>query len=307
MSGLPVTIPPAFFAKVDGRPAEGGGPDGTTWLASLPRLVEESADLWQLELDDDPSATRHGECALVVPCRRDGEPAVLKVTWPHPEAKYEHLALRTWDGTGAVRLLAADPGRWAMVLERLHGDTSLETVPILDACEVIGGLFRRLDAPPMARVTNLPDECGRWRELCRAGSPQVPRRMTQQAASLLGDLAEGSRADLVHQDLHFANVLAGDREPWLAIDPKPINARWEFAVAPVIWNRWDEALRATSVRAHLRARLGVLCESAGLDEDLARHWSFVRLVLNALGEWLSGAPDQSALSCYLTAAKAMQE
>ena len=306
MNGFPVTIPPAFFAKVDGRTAE-GGPDGTAWLATVPRLVEECVDLWQLELDGDPSATRHGECAIVLPCRREGEPAVLKVTWPHPEARYEHLALRTWDGTGAVRLLAADPGRWAMVLERLHGDTTLETVPILDACEVIGGLFRRLDAPPMARVANLPDACARWQELCRAGSPQVPRRMTQQAASLLADLAPGSRADLVHQDLHFANVLAGDREPWLAIDPKPINARWEFAVAPVLWNRWEEALRATSVRSHLRTRLGVLCEVADLDEDLARHWSFVRLVLNALGEWLSGAPDQRALSCYLTAAKAMQE
>ena len=306
MSELQVTVPSAFAASVDGRPAE-GGPEGTAWLASLPRLVRESVDLWQLELDADPSATRHGECALVVPCRREGERAVLKVTWPHPEARFEHLALRSWDGRGAVRLLAADPGRWSMVLERLHGDRSLETVPILQACEVIGGLFRRLDAPPVARVVNLPDECVRWQELCRAGSPRVPRRMTQQAASLLGDLASGSRQDLVHQDLHFGNVLAGDREPWLAIDPKPINGQWEFAVAPVLWNRWDEALQATSVRAHLRTRLSVLCEVAGLDEDRARQWSFVRLVLNALGVWLSGAPEQNLLSHYLAAAKAMQE
>ena len=28
---------------------------------------------------------------------------------------------------------------------------------------------------------------------------------------------------LVHGDLHYANVLAADREPWLVIDPQPLS------------------------------------------------------------------------------------
>ena len=46
---------------------------------------------------------------------RAGEAAALKLTWPHAEARHEHLALRLWDGHGAVRLLAADPAAGAAV------------------------------------------------------------------------------------------------------------------------------------------------------------------------------------------------
>ncbi len=45
---------------------------------------------------------------------------VLKVTWPHPEAAPEPLALQSWNGHGSVRLVRADPSRFAMLLERLH-------------------------------------------------------------------------------------------------------------------------------------------------------------------------------------------
>lgn len=305
MSPLPVTVPAAFLQQVDGRPAASGpdGPDGTAWLRDLPGLVADCAQQWGLIVDGAPT---HGQCALVVPCRREDELAVLKVTWPHPEARYEHLALRQWDGRGAVRLLAADPARWALLLERLENRT-LDSIPVLDACEALGQLFRKLDAPPVARVPDLPAECARWAQKCTAGSTLVPRRMTARAVSLLRDLGPGSRQDLVHTDLHYANALATARGPWLAIDPKPLNGEWEFAVAPALWNRWDEALQAHSIRAHLRARLGVLCEAAGLDEDRARDWSFVRLVLNALGEARTGTPDQNSLSRYVTVAKAMQE
>lgn len=303
MSGYRVDLPSAFAALVRDRP-RAAGVDGATWLATLPRLIDECVDQWGLELD---GAATHGQCALVIPCRWQEHRAVLKVTWPHPEAQFEHLALRQWDGRGAVRLLAADPSRWALLLERLDGDRDLGSVPILDACEQLGNLFRALDAPPLARAPDLPEEAIRWASECAAGSALVPRRMTQQAASLLRDLAPGSLRDLVHADLHYANVLAAHRRPWLAIDPKPVNGEWEFAVAPALWNRWDEALRADTVRAHLRTRLSVICESGGLDEDRARDWSFVRLVLNALWDSHVDVPDQDALSRYITAAKAMQD
>ena len=48
----------------------------------------------------------------------DGTPAALKVFWPHREAEQEADALERWDGDGAVRLLARDDARNAMLLER---------------------------------------------------------------------------------------------------------------------------------------------------------------------------------------------
>ncbi|MEO8750327.1 MAG: aminoglycoside phosphotransferase family protein [Allobranchiibius sp.] len=296
-------IPVTFSASMGGRPAA-DGPDGATWLAALPRLIDECVDQWGLVLDGTPT---HGQCALVIPCRWQGQDVVLKVTWPHPEARFEHLALRRWNGRGAVQLVAADPTRSALLLERLDRSRDLHALPIMQACAALGGLYRELDAAPVARVADLPTEAARWARECRAGSPRVPRRMTEQAASLLRDLGPGSREDLVHTDLHYANALAAQRAPWLAIDPKPINGEWEFAVAPALWNRWEEALQADSVRAHLRTRLEIVCDVAGLDRDRARGWSFVRLVLNALWEAKKTLPDQDALSCYISAAKAMQE
>ena len=101
----------------------------------------------------------HGTAALVLPVRRrDGSAVVLKVTWPHAEAEHEHLALQRWEGRGAVRLLAANPGRWAMLLERLCSDRDLYDVPIDEACTVIGDLLRQLDHPAIPQLSRLSAE-----------------------------------------------------------------------------------------------------------------------------------------------------
>ncbi|RNI23032.1 aminoglycoside phosphotransferase family protein [Flexivirga caeni] len=297
------SIPPEFREVVQGRPPEPelGGDD---WLRLLPRWARECADHWGLRAD---GPVWHGVCAVVIPCHRDGEQVVLKLSWPHEEARQEHLALQYWAGRGAVRLHAADPARWALLLEPLQHDRNLNDLALLDACEVIGGLMRRLDRPASPQFTRLSDAIDRWTTLCRKGSPLVPRRMTEQAASALSSLRDGCDGRLVHQDLHFENVLAGDREPWLAIDPKPVSGEWAFAVAPVLWNRWDEAARAHSLRTHLRLRAGVVAEAAGLDEDRVLAWSFVRLVTNALWEAEEPQPGQPELSRWITAAKAMTD
>lgn len=88
-------IPDGLRAAVAGRPAD-GGPDGDSWLAALPGLVEEL--LTEMRLTPDGPA-RHGVCALVLPVRRSrGGAAALKIGWPHPESATEHLALRAWSG-----------------------------------------------------------------------------------------------------------------------------------------------------------------------------------------------------------------
>lgn len=297
------SIPAEFREIVQGRPAE---PDvgGDDWLDHLPTQLAELAAAWDLVAD---GPVWHGVCAVVIPCHRDGEPVVLKVSWPHEEARLEHLALQNWGGRGAVRLLAADPARWAMLLEPLLHDRNLDDIGLLDACEVIGDLMRRLDRPATPQFTTLSDEVDRWIPVCRNGSPLVPRRMTEQAASLLADLRADCDGRLIHQDLHFQNVLAAEREPWLAIDPKPLSGEWAFGVAPALWNRWDEATSAYNLRTHLRLRLGIITEAAGIDEDRALAWSFVRLVTNAIWEAQDPQPGQPELSRWISAAKAMTD
>jgi streptomycin 6-kinase len=74
-------------------------------------------------------------------------------------------------------------------------------------------------------------------------------------------------------------VLASDREPWLVIDPKPMSGDPHYELAPMLWNRFDEL--ADDVRGRVRRRFHTLVDVAGLDEDRARDWVVVRMVLNA--------------------------
>ncbi|MGQ0670761.1 MAG: aminoglycoside phosphotransferase family protein, partial [Actinomycetota bacterium] len=67
-----------------------------------------------------------GCVGFVAPVERaDGTRAVLKISYLDDETRHEGDALAFWDGDGAVRLLDADPGIGALLLERLEPGTSL--------------------------------------------------------------------------------------------------------------------------------------------------------------------------------------
>jgi streptomycin 6-kinase len=135
----------------------------------------------------------------------------------------------------------------------------------------------------------------------------VPRRMLDHAGSLMRDLAATPDLDatLLHTDLHFMNVLAGTREPWLAIDPKPLAGRPGFEVPPVLWNRVDELGTGSAFRWSVRRRLQVVCEAAGIDEDEARAWVVVRETAEAMSAADEG--DRDSLTLAISLAKAMDD
>lgn len=273
-----VEVPAALRARHTGRPA------WDDWLARAPRLVDDLIEEWRLR---PAGAAMAGECAIVVPVTtEDDKDGVLKVSWPHWEAETEHLALRAWGGDGAVELWRADPRRFALLLERARPDRDLHALGVLDACEVVAGLYHRLHRPPLPQLRRLSELCAEWagRLAPLGASNLVPRRFVSQAARLLRDFAAdpGTDAVIIHSDLHFANVLAAEREPWLVIDPKPLCGDPAYEVAPLLWNRWDEVSRADSPRQALLSRLYTVVDVAGLDEDRVRDWMVVREVCNLL-------------------------
>ncbi|PVG83436.1 aminoglycoside resistance protein [Nocardioides gansuensis] len=257
------------------------GPEWVDWLESLPRLRAELLEEWQLSPDGEPM---HGYCSLVLPVRTDsGTAAVLKIALPDEESEHEHLALQHWGGHGAVRLLRADPRRRAMLLERLHQET-LAQVWDIEACEIVAGLWSRLHVPAMPQLRPLTayvEGQGAALAALPRNAP-VPRRMVEQAISLGRDFVGdgGSTGTVVHTDLHYGNVLAAEREPWLVIDPKPLSGDRHYEVAPMLWNRWEEL--TGDLRGGIRRRFHALVDAAGLDEDRARDWVVVRMVHNAM-------------------------
>jgi streptomycin 6-kinase len=273
----PVTIPPEFLLVAS------RGADWAEWLDKLPGLVRDLLDEWDLRAGAEPS---YGECALVVPVTTtDGVEAMLKVGFPHWEAEHEHLALRKWDGRGAVRLLRADPHRYALLLELAH-QRDLTSVGDLQACEIVAAMYRRLHIPAGPQFRPLSREVSRWSEelLALPASAPVPHRYVEQAAALGRDLAADPDCDgrLIHTDLHYFNVLAADREPWLVIDPKPLSGDPHYEVAPLLWNRWDEVTGTGDVREAVRRRFHTIVDTAELDEERARDWVIFRQLVNVL-------------------------
>jgi streptomycin 6-kinase len=284
------------------------GEDWSTWVERLPATVRGILEEWQLSVDGQVA---HGYCSLVAPVRTtSGRPAVLKVAFPDRESEHEALALQHWHGNGAVQLLRADPHRRALLLERLHDETLTE-VWDLDACEVVGERYARLHVPAPPQLRRLTTELGRWQGQLRAmpRNAPVPRRMVEQCLAIASDLVADDATDgvLVHGDLHYDNVLAGDREPWLVIDPKPMSGDPHFEPAPMLWNRWDEVVGPGDARNAVRRRFHTLVDAAGLDEDRARDWVVLRVVLNAVWELGTADPDPQEITRCITIAKAVQE
>ena len=289
-----------------------------------PRVVRELLEEWRLT----PDGEAFGD--TVVPVRTSsGRPAVLKVSAPRPESEHEALALQHWHGRGAVQLLRADPHRRALLLERLHRE-DLTGLWDREACEIAGGLYRSLHVPAPPQFGLLSSRAARWADqLEEAGRDAgVPPRMVEHARSLARDFAGDAATDgtLIHTDLHYANVLAGQREEWLAIDPEPLSGDPHFEVAPLLWHRVDEyegrvrdavrdrffaAVDAAEldgrVRDGVRDRFLALVDGAGLEEDRARDWVIVRVMANVVGELASDhAADRSWVSAMLAVAKAVQ-
>ncbi|WP_053694289.1 aminoglycoside phosphotransferase family protein [Streptomyces sp. WM6372] len=280
------------------------------WIAGLPALAADCLDRWELRPDGAP---RHGAVALVLPVvRADGALAVLKLQPVDDETRGEPLALTAWAGKGAVSLLEADPGTGAMLLERLDAGRSLAAVEDdMTAVRVLSEVLSRLVALPAPEgVRRLADIAAAMLRaapvaLTRLADP-ADRRLAQTCAAAMRELCDEPGDRLLHWDLHYDNVLAplgaaaAEREPWLAIDPKPLAGDPGFDLLPALRNRWDEVAASGDVARAVRRRFDLMTEVLGLDRRRAAGWTLGRVLQNALWDVQDGGtsmdPAQAAIA-----------
>jgi streptomycin 6-kinase len=266
-------------------------------MTNLPSVTQTLLAQWKLRGDGEP-VQRSG--SMVLPVRTaDGAPAVLKISIADAGSEHEHLVLRRWGGNGAVRLLSADPPRRAVLLERLLPQ-NLATLSDVHACEVAAGLYRRLHIPALPQLRTLTSYLDAWTSEFEAlpRSAPIPHRLVEQATVLGRELAGQPGNSVVHGNLHYENVLAADREPWLAIAPRPMNGDPHYEVAPMLWHRWDEL--TGNIREGVRRRFYTLVDAANLDEERARAWVIVVVVGRAIR-------DPANVTKYVALAKAVQD
>jgi len=286
---------------------ENDGDAGDAWIAALPDLAANYLDRWQLTLAG-PAA--HGVVSLVLPVdTADGTQAVLKLQPVDHETAGEPIALRTWAGDGVVRLLNDDPDTGTMLLERLHMDRPLSTIPDdLTAVRILAEMLARLvtkPAPPGLRHLD---------DIARAMVERTPRAasflsvaddrdLLNTCAAAVRELLDEPGNQLLHWDLHYDNILAADREPWLAIDPKPLAGDPGFELMPALRNRWEEVVESGNIPRAVRRRFDLMTEILDLDRNRAVGWTLGRVLQNCLWDIDSGEvvlqPEQKAIAYAL--------
>jgi streptomycin 6-kinase len=287
----PIPVPPALTEALTAS-------HGPAWTGALPALAARQCDRWTLR---PTGRAMHGAVALAVPVERaDGRAAVLKVQPVDEETGGEPLALRSWDGDGAVRLLEHDPGTGAMLLEALDPAQRLDGVPLDEALEVIGTLLARLNSHPgPAGVRDLGTTTLSLAERAAklAASDRVGGRSRTRLARWAGlarEMAVEPGDRLLHWDLHYENVLAplpgSERGPWLAIDPKPLVGDPGFELLPALRNRWAQAEATGDPVRETRRRFDLLTEVAGIDRERARAWTLVRVLQDSLWQMEDARP-----------------
>ncbi|MGA4849698.1 aminoglycoside phosphotransferase family protein [Streptomyces sp. G5(2025)] len=276
------------------------GAAGRAFIDVLPARVGEFVERWDLTPDGEPM---HGQAALVLPVvRGDGTAAVVKFQVLDEETEGEPVALRVWGGDGAVRLLDHDPETGTMLLERLDEGRMLSTMADTRAAVlVVAELLARLTAGPAPEgMRRLGDIAARMVEDLPAALKAIPdpaeRALVERCGGAVREVMGEPGDRMLHWDLHFENVLAAEREPWLAIDPKPLAGDPGFDLWPALDNRFepDEVLW----------RFDAMTEVLGLDRERARAWTLGRVVQNALWDIEDGRPlpeDHMEIARRLTA------
>jgi streptomycin 6-kinase len=255
------------------------------WLASLPAQLDRYVDEWQLTVSGDLMS---GEASLIVPVvRRDGTPAMLKLQSVNDESESEALALRTWSHDDVVEVYEDDPDTSTLLLERLEPQTLDDVADDIEATQILAEILTHLmvvPAPPGVR--RLADIAGQMLAdaptiiplLVDPAERALARRLADQMSEVLPE--PGDR--LLHWDLHYLNVMAAERRPWLVIDPKPLAGDPAFELMPAVWNRWDDLVATGDLSQAIRNRFDLMLEVTGIDRDRALAWTAGRILQNVL-------------------------
>ncbi|MET7476285.1 aminoglycoside phosphotransferase family protein [Streptomyces sp. NPDC005648] len=261
-----------------------GGAAGRAFVVGLRGRAERFLEEWGLRLD---GRSMYGRCALVLPVlRADGSRAVLKLQDVDEETVGEPVALRAWAGDGAVRLLESDAVTGTLLLERLDSGRPLAGLPdSREATLTVARLLTLLTAKEApAPLRHLGDLAPRLLDRASATLPTVPdtavRHLLQDCAAALREATDTPGDRLLHWDLHFDNVLAATRAPWLAIDPKPLAGDPGFELLPALWNRFEPD--------EIRWRFDAMTDVLGLDRGRARAWTLGRVLQNSVWQLEEG-------------------
>ncbi|OAH10024.1 aminoglycoside phosphotransferase family protein [Streptomyces jeddahensis] len=289
--------PPQRLVRALGESLHDGDDGARAWLEKLPELA--GAAVARRELAVERVMVPGGRSSLVVLVRlSDGRPAVLKLAPRRARPGSERAALACWGGRGAVQLLDV-PGEGeapgggdaggengddgVLLLERLHPDVSLRSLPEAKSLLEAAGTLRRLwvDPPAGHRFETVAERTGRQALAMRKGADadaDVAPLVDAALAARDELVATAPEHKLLHGTFRQSKVLAGDRMPWLAVGPDPVVGECAFDLARLVRDRVEDLIASPSGAAITRRRVKRLADSLEVDLERLRGWTLFRAV-----------------------------
>ena len=259
---------------------------GIEWLNRLPSIIADCTQRWSLTVMPPFQPLSYNYVTPAI--RADGTDVVLKVGVPNPELLTEIEALRLFNGHGIVQLLQVDRDQGALLLERLKPGTPLTSLADDEqATSIAAQVMRQLWKPvppehPFPTVAKWAAGLKRLREHFGGGSGPFPVSLVEAAETLFSELL-GSMGEpvLLHGDLHHQNILAAERQPWLAIDPKGLVGEPAYEVGALLRNPMPQLLTAPQPGRIMARRVDQLAEELGFDRARLVGWALAQAVLAA--------------------------
>jgi streptomycin 6-kinase len=284
--------PPQRLVRALGESA----PDGDDWVERLPETAEQAVALRELTVER--VQVPGGRSSLVVLVRRaDGTPAVLKLAPARARPERERAALAHWDGRGAVQLLEPFVTEGVLLLERLHPDVSVRSLPEAKALLEAAGALRRLWVePPGDHVfETVAERTGRQAAVMRGASAEVAGLVSAALDARESLLAAPPEERLLHGTFRQSKVLSGVRSPWLAVGPDPVVGECAFDLARLVRDRVEDLIASPSGAATTRRRIKRLAESLEVDQERLRGWTLFRAVESGVRALRVGRPKDAEL------------
>jgi streptomycin 6-kinase len=257
----------------------------TEWLRDLPELIASIEDDWEVAVGERAfdDAT---EAYVVEVTQADGRAAVLKLVVPHDQARIhdEITVLEFAEGHGCVELLRADPGRGAMLLERLGPSVHDLGLSIAERHEILCSAAEQLWRPAPDCGLRTGADKGRWLiEFIVATWDELDRPCSARTVDHAVACAErrilahdDERSVLVHGDVHQWNVLRA-ATGFKLVDPDGLLAEPEYDLGIVMREDPDELIEGDP-----RDRSRWLARRCGLDETAIWEWGVVERVSTGL-------------------------
>ncbi|MFE6889727.1 aminoglycoside phosphotransferase family protein [Streptomyces sp. NPDC057694] len=271
--------PPQRLVNALGEVRDDGA---SAWLAELGTLLDGAAARRAVTVER--VHVPGGRSSLVAQVRTaDGSPAILKLAPERFRPEAERAALTHWDGFGAVRLLDAGVNDGALLLERLHPEISVRTLPEAKALLEAAGTLRRLwvDPPAGRNCETVPERTGRQATAMRATVDAFPdvAPLVDAALEARDELVTSApELRLLHGTFRQSKVLSGERIPWLAVGPDPVVGECAFDLARLVRDRVEDLIGSPSGPAITRRRVKKLAESLDVEQERLRGWTLFRAV-----------------------------